>query len=69
MLTCWAQGENTVVSLIMSRAAYTDSGNYTCAPDNAPLASIQLHIIDGTNPVLLHNGGSCNACTIKRSIT
>jgi hypothetical protein len=49
MLVCWAQGENTVVSLIMSRAAYTDSGNYTCAPDNAPLASIQLHIIDGTN--------------------
>ena len=49
MLVRCVQGENTVVSLIMSRAAYTDSGNYTCAPDNAPLASIQLHIIDGTN--------------------
>jgi hypothetical protein len=25
--------------------------------------------VDHAHSVLLHNGGSCNACTIKRSIT
>ena len=48
MVVMVMQGESTVVSLIMSRAAHTDSGNYTCSPDNAPAASIHLHIIDGT---------------------
>jgi hypothetical protein len=33
-------------------------------------AQIQLHALQvGVNVVLIHNGGSCNACIIQRSIT
>ena len=41
------KSEVTTVQLIMMSARYSDSGHYTCSPDNAPQAQITLHILTG----------------------
>ena len=41
------KSEVTSVQLIMMSARYSDSGQYTCSPDNAPQARITLHVLTG----------------------
>ena len=33
--------------MILFSARFEDSGEYSCVPDNAPKATIQLHVIQG----------------------
>ena len=41
------KSEVTTVQLIMMSARYSDSGHYTCSPDNAPKAELTLHVLTG----------------------
>ena len=41
------KSEVTTVQLIMMSARYSDSGLYTCSPDNGPQAQLTLHVLTG----------------------
>ena len=41
------KSEVTTVSLLLQTARLQDSGVYACKPDNAPSASIRLHVLSG----------------------
>ena len=43
------KSEVTTVSLLLQTATVDDSGLYECRPDNAPRASIIIHVIQGVN--------------------
>ena len=47
------KSEVTTVSLLLQIAQITDSGNYQCSPDNAPQASIMLHVLTGNNYIII----------------
>jgi len=46
------KGEVTSTSIILAGARFEDSGLYSCVPDNAPRATIQLHVIQGHKPAM-----------------
>lgn len=37
----------TTSKLLVTKAALTDSGNYTCVPNNAHPASVSVHVLNG----------------------
>lgn len=37
----------TTSKLLITKAALTDSGNYTCVPSNAKPASVSVHVLNG----------------------
>lgn len=37
----------TTSRLLITKAALVDSGNYTCVPNNANAASVQVHVLNG----------------------
>ena len=39
----------TIISLLLQSVSLNHSGEYECRPDNAPPASIRLHVIKGMN--------------------
>ena len=41
------KSEVTVVSLLLQTVSTSHSGEYECRPDNAPPATIKLHVIKG----------------------
>ena len=41
------KSEVTVVSLLLQTVTTSHSGQYECRPDNAPSATIKLHVIKG----------------------
>ena len=43
------KSEVTVVSLLLQTVTTTHSGQYECRPDNAPPATIKLHVIKGND--------------------
>ena len=51
------KSEVTTVSLLLQLATLTDSGEYACRPDNAPEASITLHVLRGTEDFTMHSFG------------
>ena len=51
------KSEVTTVSLLLQLATLTDSGEYACRPDNAPEASITLHVLRGTDDFTMHSFG------------
>ena len=51
------KSEVTTVSLLLQLATLTDSGEYACRPDNAPEASITLHVLGGTEDFTVHSFG------------
>ncbi|XP_011342664.1 basement membrane-specific heparan sulfate proteoglycan core protein isoform X2 [Ooceraea biroi] len=49
----------TTSRLLVTQARLTDSGNYTCIPSNANLASVMVHVLNGEHPAAMQHGGSC----------
>ena len=47
------KSEVTTVSLMLQTASVDDSGLYECEPDNAPKASIVIHVIKGDRFVII----------------
>jgi len=50
------KSEVTTVSLMLQTASVDDSGLYECEPDNAPKASIVIHVIKGDKTAQLSSG-------------
>ena len=40
----------TVVTLLLQSVTSQDGGIYECRPDNAPSATIRLHVLKGNEP-------------------
>jgi len=51
------KSEVTTVQLIMMSARYSDSGQYTCSPDNGPQAQLTLHVLTGDKTAKLSGAG------------
>ena len=49
------KSEVTVVSLLLQTVSTDHSGKYECRPDNAPPASIKLHVIKGNSRVVVRS--------------
>lgn len=41
------KGDGTTSYLLIQDAELTDSGKYSCAPYNADMASIRVHVLNG----------------------
>lgn len=41
------KGEGTTSYLLIQDAELTDSGKYSCAPSNADMASVRVHVLNG----------------------
>jgi len=50
------KSEVTVVSLLLQTVSTSHSGEYECRPDNAPPATIKLHVIKGDKTAQLSSG-------------
>ncbi|XP_046679484.1 Down syndrome cell adhesion molecule homolog isoform X2 [Homalodisca vitripennis] len=46
----------TTSKLLVTKAALTDSGNYTCVPSNANAASVYVHVLNGEHPAAMQHG-------------
>ncbi|XP_021922101.1 hemicentin-1-like isoform X2 [Zootermopsis nevadensis] len=46
----------TTSKLLITKAALTDSGNYTCVPSNANAASVWVHVLNGEHPAAMQHG-------------
>ncbi|CAG9804978.1 unnamed protein product [Chironomus riparius] len=45
-------------NLIISRAAPSDSGNYTCAPSNSDADFVMVHVINNIDPAAMKHGNN-----------
>lgn len=50
------KGEGTTSYLLIQDAELTDSGKYSCAPYNADMASIRVHVLNGKRVTTTTNG-------------
>lgn len=53
------KGEGTTSYLLIQDAELTDSGKYSCAPSNADMASVRVHVLNGkrVTAIRLSGGG------------
>jgi hypothetical protein len=45
------KGDVTTSYLLIHHAEVTDSGKYSCSPSNADVASVKVHVLNGTSPL------------------
>ncbi|XP_043069311.1 netrin receptor DCC isoform X2 [Drosophila bipectinata] len=48
----------TTSRLMLTRASFKDSGNYTCVPNGAIPASVRVHVLTGEQPAAMQTSGS-----------
>ncbi|CAG4972508.1 unnamed protein product [Colias eurytheme] len=61
------KGAATTSYLLVQDAAPSDSGRYSCAPSNAELASVRVHVLNGERPAAMQTGSaglSNSSCAI-----
>lgn len=46
------KGDVTTSFLLIQNADLADSGKYSCAPSNADVASVRVHVLNGKYPLL-----------------
>ncbi|XP_071512630.1 kin of IRRE-like protein 1 [Panulirus ornatus] len=51
----------TTSKLFITRAGKADLGNYTCLPQFADAASVQVHVVNGEESAAVHKAGSATA--------
>lgn len=56
------KGDGTTSYLLIQDAELTDSGKYSCAPSNADMASVRVHVLNGEygGRVAVESEGSCS---------
>ncbi|XP_045524974.1 zwei Ig domain protein zig-8-like isoform X2 [Pieris brassicae] len=52
------KGAATTSYLLVQDAAPADSGRYSCAPSNADLASVRVHVLNGERPAAMQTGSA-----------
>ncbi|XP_052737526.1 zwei Ig domain protein zig-8-like [Bicyclus anynana] len=52
------KGAATTSYLLVQDAAPADSGRYSCAPSNAELAAVRVHVLDGERPAAMQTGSA-----------
>ncbi|XP_059218924.1 hemicentin-1 [Stomoxys calcitrans] len=52
------KGDVTTSYLLVQNADLADSGKYSCAPSNADLASVRVHVLSGEHPEAMQTGSS-----------
>ncbi|KPU74692.1 uncharacterized protein Dana_GF21678, isoform C [Drosophila ananassae] len=48
----------TTSRLMLTRASFRDSGNYTCVPNGAIPASVRVHVLTGEQPAAMQTSGA-----------
>nr|XP_034188686.1 junctional adhesion molecule B-like isoform X1 [Osmia lignaria] len=55
------KGKNgTTSKLLITRAMFNDSGNYTCDASKVAPASVMVHVLNGEHPAAMQHGGTGN---------
>ncbi|XP_011291652.2 protein sidekick-like [Musca domestica] len=54
------KGDITTSYLLLQNADLADSGKYSCAPSNAEMTSIRVHVLSGEHPEAMQTGSSGN---------
>ncbi|CAL7937153.1 unnamed protein product [Xylocopa violacea] len=55
------KGKNgTTSKLLITRAQFEDSGNYTCVSSKVAPASVMVHVLNGEHPAAMQHGGTGN---------
>ncbi|XP_003701582.1 irregular chiasm C-roughest protein isoform X2 [Megachile rotundata] len=55
------KGKNSTTSkLLITRAMFNDSGNYTCVSSKVAPASVMVHVLNGEHPAAMQHGGTGN---------
>ncbi|XP_045512858.1 protein sidekick-1-like isoform X1 [Pieris brassicae] len=57
----------TTSKLLVTKAALTDSGNYTCVPNNAHPASVSVHVLNGEHPAAMQTSNRATYLTSQLS--
>ncbi|KNC32896.1 hypothetical protein FF38_09216 [Lucilia cuprina] len=52
------KGDVTTSFLLIQNADLADSGKYSCAPSNADVASVRVHVLNGEHPEAMQTGSS-----------
>ncbi|XP_039751981.1 zwei Ig domain protein zig-8-like [Pararge aegeria] len=52
------KGAATTSYLLVQDAAPADSGRYSCAPSNAELAAVRVHVLNGERPAAMQTGSA-----------
>lgn len=52
------KGDVTTSFLLIQNADLPDSGKYSCAPSNADVASVRVHVLNGEHPEAMQTGTS-----------
>ncbi|CAH0724452.1 unnamed protein product, partial [Brenthis ino] len=52
------KGSATTSYLLVQDATPADSGRYSCAPSNAELASVRVHVLNGERPAAMQTGSA-----------
>ncbi|XP_032528785.1 zwei Ig domain protein zig-8-like isoform X3 [Danaus plexippus] len=52
------KGAATTSYLLVQDATPADSGRYSCAPSNAELASVRVHVLNGERPAAMQTGSA-----------
>ncbi|XP_029662094.1 hemicentin-1-like [Formica exsecta] len=50
--------QGTTSKLLITRAQFNDSGNYTCASSKVTPASVMVHVLNGEHPAAMQHGGT-----------
>ncbi|XP_073838764.1 zwei Ig domain protein zig-8-like isoform X2 [Musca autumnalis] len=59
------KGDVTTSYLLIQNADLADSGKYSCAPSNADVASVRVHVLSGEHPEAMQteSASGCHQCT------
>ncbi|XP_023943488.1 zwei Ig domain protein zig-8-like isoform X1 [Bicyclus anynana] len=57
----------TTSKLLVTKASLSDSGNYTCVPNNAHPASVSVHVLNGEHPAAMQTSNRATYLTSQLS--
>ncbi|XP_045447602.1 igLON family member 5-like [Melitaea cinxia] len=62
------KGLKSTSRLLVQRARGSDAGVYTCGPNNAPPATIRVHVLSGEHPAAMQQGSAQSCLDLSASM-